>query len=68
MPAGTPNPVITRLDQEIVKAFAQPEFHEKISVQGGDAETGSPAQFAAYIRAEIKKWAQVIKASGAQAE
>ena len=68
VPAGTPNPVITRLDQEIVKAFAQPEFHEKISVQGGDAETGSPAQFAAYIRAEIKKWAQVIKASGAQAE
>ena len=68
VPAGTPAPIILRLNREIVKIFEQPDVRERLSAQGGEAETGSPEKFADYIRAEIRKWAQVVKDSGAQVE
>lgn len=68
VPARTPPAIITRLNGEIVRIFRQPDVEERLSAQGGEAETNTPAQFAAHIRAEIRKWSQVIKASGLQAE
>ncbi len=68
VPAGTPAPIILRLNREIVRIFAQPDMIERLAAQGGEAETGSPEKFAEYIRAEIKKWAKVVKESGAQVE
>jgi len=68
VPAGTPAPIVTRLNQEVVRIFQQPDVQEKLSAQGGDAEAGSPAQFAEYIRVEMKKWAKVVKDSGARAD
>ena len=63
VPARTPPDIVTRLNGEIVNIFRQPEFEERLSAQGGEAQTNSPAQFALHIRSEIRKWAQVIKAS-----
>ena len=63
VPARTPPDIITRLNGEIVNIFRQPEFEERLSAQGGEAQTTTPAQFAMHIRSEIRKWAQVIKAS-----
>jgi len=68
VPAQTPAPIIHRLNSEVVKIFRQPEVEERLTAQGGDAETTTPAQFAEHIRAEIKKWARVIKVSGMQTE
>jgi tripartite-type tricarboxylate transporter receptor subunit TctC len=68
VPAHTPPGIITRLNAEIVNIFRQPEIEERLSAQGGEAQTNSPAQFALHIRSEIRKWAQVIKASRLQQE
>ena len=68
VPAGTPAAIIMRLNREIVKIFAQPDMLERLAAQGGEPETGSPEKFAEYIRSEIRKWAKVVKSSGAQVE
>ena len=68
VPAGTPAPIILRLNREIVRIFEQPDMHERLAAQGGEAVAGSPEKFAEYIRAEIRKWAKVVKSSGAQVE
>lgn len=65
-PAGTPAPVIARLNTEINKVLAMPEVRKKITVEGGSVMGGSPDQFGTLIKAEIPRWGQVIKESGAK--
>ncbi len=67
-PAGLPQDIVSRLNGEIVKIIAQPEVREQITRQGGDPGGNSPDEFAAFVKAEIAKWARVIKQSGAKAE
>jgi tripartite-type tricarboxylate transporter receptor subunit TctC len=67
-PAGTPNEVISRLQGETVKAMRAADTREMLGKQGFDVVGSSPAEFAAWIRAEQAKWSKVIKASGAVAE
>lgn len=64
-PAGTPAPIIQRLNQEFVAAMRDPAVHEKLRAQYMDAEPGTPQQFAAFMQAELAKWGPVIKRSGA---
>jgi tripartite-type tricarboxylate transporter receptor subunit TctC len=64
--AGTPRPIVMRLNAVIVKAIALPEVHTILTTQGVDPVGNSPDQFAAYLRSEITKWAGVIKTSGAK--
>jgi len=63
-PAATPKPIITRLNQEIVKALAAPEMREKLAQTGVNAETSTPEQLGKHLQAEVAKWAKVIKAAG----
>jgi len=65
-PAGTPPEIVNRLQAEVVKAFAKPEVKEIRAAQGADAGGNSPAEFTAFIKAEIAKWAKVVKDSGAK--
>ncbi len=67
-PAGTPQAVVNRLQQETAKALNSPEIKEKLLAQGAIPSGNSPQEFAALIDAEIKKWAVVVKASGASAD
>ncbi len=67
-PAGTPRIIVARLNTEVVKVLALPEVRERLITQGIDPLGNSPEQFAAYVRAEIVKWAKVIKATGVTAE
>ena len=64
-PAGTPAEVVNRLQQETAKALATPALKERLQAQGAVPSGMSPADFTKFIAAETKKWAAVVKASGA---
>jgi tripartite-type tricarboxylate transporter receptor subunit TctC len=65
-PAGTPPAIVNRLNSEINTLLRQPEVREQIARLGADPAGNTPEQFAAHIRAEIAKWAKVIKAANIQ--
>ena len=67
-PAGTPADVVSRLQQETAKALNSPAMKEKLLAQGAIPSGNTPAEFAKLIEAEIKKWAPVVKASGAKVD
>ncbi len=67
-PAGTPADVVNRVQQETAKALATPAMKERLLSQGAIPSGMSPADFAALIAAETKKWAAVVKASGAKVD
>jgi tripartite-type tricarboxylate transporter receptor subunit TctC len=63
-PAGTPRPIIDRLNQEIVKALRLPDVRDRLIADGTDPVGNTPEEFAAYIKSETDKWTRVIKAAG----
>lgn len=63
VPAGTPAPVITRLHDEIRKILAQPDMQTRLKSFGMEPADLTTAQIAAFQKAEVEKWAQVIKAA-----
>jgi tripartite-type tricarboxylate transporter receptor subunit TctC len=68
-PAGTPRPIVERLNGAIVKAMHAPEVHERIAVQGGnDIVTGTPEDFAALIRADLERYGKLIREAKIAAE
>jgi tripartite-type tricarboxylate transporter receptor subunit TctC len=62
-PASTPADIVNRLNREIAAALAVPEVRERAIAAGAEPLTNSPQEFAAFIREETRKWAQVIKAA-----
>ena len=60
-PAGTPPATISRLHSEVVKALAKPDVRERLSAIGAEPGGNSPAEFAAFIVAEVAKWAKVTR-------
>lgn len=68
-PAGTPQPVITRLHEAIAKILAMPAVKEKLAAQGFElAPVQAPSHFAALIRDDLQKWPPIIKAAGAKVD
>jgi tripartite-type tricarboxylate transporter receptor subunit TctC len=67
-PAGTPIDVVNRVQQEVAKSLASPAVKERLVSQGAIPGGITPAEFASFIAAETKKWAQVVKASGAKVD
>ncbi|MDB5858152.1 MAG: hypothetical protein JWQ76_1841 [Ramlibacter sp.] len=67
-PAGTPAPVIAKLNGALVKVLADAEVKKKLAEQGAEPHAEKPEQFAEFIRQETAKWSQVVKASGASAD
>lgn len=65
-PAGTARPVVIRLHDELVKVFKLPDVTHRLDGLGFEIVGSTPEQFGAYIKAEIKKWEKVVKASGAK--
>ncbi len=61
-PAGVPQPIVDRLSGEMIKAVNDPETKSKLVGQGIEPSGMSPAEFSAFQKAEIDKWARVIKA------
>ncbi|MDB5809562.1 MAG: putative exported protein, partial [Betaproteobacteria bacterium] len=67
-PAGTPKPIIDRLNKEIVRIVRSPEFAQNLTNEGAFAMGNTPEEFAAVIRADMKKWSGVIKEAGIKRE
>ncbi len=68
VPAGTPSEIVTRLNAEINKAMQDAGVRARLAGQGADVLGSTPAEYAAYIRAEMPRWAKAIRESGAKAE
>ena len=67
-PAGTPDAIVTRLSSEMAAQFKSPDVTKRLSALGAEAAIMPPAELASFLREDIKKWAVVVKASGAKAE
>jgi tripartite-type tricarboxylate transporter receptor subunit TctC len=67
-PAGTPKPIVDKLHAEMVRAMNTQELRDRFAAVGTETIANSPAQFSAFINAELKKWGKVISAAGVKAE
>ena len=67
-PAATPREIIVRLNGELVKALAAPDLKERLAAAGIEPVTGTPEQFAAFIKSETVRYAAVIRDAGIKPE
>jgi tripartite-type tricarboxylate transporter receptor subunit TctC len=67
-PAGTPRPVIDKLNAEINRALRDPAVRKAIEAEGGEVMGGSPEDFSAHIRKEIANWSTLVRESGAKVD
>jgi tripartite-type tricarboxylate transporter receptor subunit TctC len=67
-PAGTPRPIIERLNRELRAAIETADVRERIAADGGDPLVSTPEEYAADIDREEAKWSAIVKASGARVE
>jgi len=65
-PAGTSRAIVARLRDETVKVITSRELRERLAAEGAEPVGNSPEQFAAFIKAELEKWAKAVKQAGAQ--
>jgi len=67
-PANLPQPIVARLHQELVKILNQPDVKSRIESDGSEPVGSPPEQFRAFMRADMDKWAKLVKESGAKLE
>jgi tripartite-type tricarboxylate transporter receptor subunit TctC len=67
-PAGTPAPVVERLNAEFNKALASADVKAKFATLGVDPVGGSSAEFTQYVKADVERWAKIIKAANIKVE
>jgi tripartite-type tricarboxylate transporter receptor subunit TctC len=64
--AGTPRPIVDKLNASIRKIVASHDIRDALSNQGAEPVTDTPDEFAAIVRADVAKWAKIVKATGAK--
>jgi tripartite-type tricarboxylate transporter receptor subunit TctC len=67
-PAAMPKDIVNQLNREIVASLASAEMKERLQTMSAQAIGGTVEQFAAFFAAETKRWAPIVKASGARAD
>ncbi len=67
-PANTPEPIVKRLNATITKALRSDGIKQRLANLGGEAAPCAPEEFAALIQSELKKYAEIVKASGARVD
>ena len=68
VPAGTPRPIVDRLNVESIKALKQKDVTDRLLAEGADAAGTTPDEFAEFMRVESVKWGRVVKLSGMKAD
>jgi len=68
VPAGTPRAIVNLLHTTTAKALEQREFKERLATLGAEGVGSSPDEFKAFVQAEIRKWARVVKEAGLKVE
>jgi tripartite-type tricarboxylate transporter receptor subunit TctC len=63
-PAGTPREIVDKLNTEIRRILAMPDVKERLTAQGTEVRAGTPESLGAFMRAEIARWAKVVKQVG----
>ena len=66
LPAGTPAPIAQKLNDAVNRALESPDVRERLAANAFDPIGGSQQQFAEYVKAEIVKWAKVVRDTGAK--
>ena len=67
-PAGTPKPIVQRLNTEIARIMKMPDIQPRLAEMGVEVGGGPPEQLGEFQKAEIAKWAKVVKAAGVKPE
>ena len=67
-PAGTPKPIVARLNAEIVRVMHAPDLQERFAATGTEPRTSTPEEFAEFIRQEMAKWGKVVRQAGLKAD
>jgi tripartite-type tricarboxylate transporter receptor subunit TctC len=67
-PAGLPADVIRVLNEAVAKAVSSPELKKRLETEGALPVGNTPAEFAAFVRVDLKRWGPVVKYSGAKPE
>jgi len=67
-PAGMQQDLVNRINSEVTRALAAPEVRERRAILGLEWKPNTPAEFAAFLREEVPKWAKAVKDSGAKAD
>jgi tripartite-type tricarboxylate transporter receptor subunit TctC len=67
-PAGTPAEIVQRWNSEVLRTMQSPPIQSRLPAEGARFIPTTPEQFGAFVKAEIAKWAPVVKASGARVE
>jgi len=67
-PGGTPPAIVNRVSAEMRRSLARPETQARMKQLGAITVADSPAEFAAFLKKDYERWAQVIKTSGIRAE
>ena len=63
-PAGTPKPIVAKINADMVKALNMPDLRQRLFLQGVDATPNTPEEFRSFIKSETIKWAKVVKDAG----
>jgi tripartite-type tricarboxylate transporter receptor subunit TctC len=68
LPARTPREIVTRLNREIVKILRLPDVRERLAGQGAEPVGNTPEEYAVLLKADLARWAKVVKAAGIRAD
>src|SRR5689334_3833846 len=63
-PAGTPKPVVSRLNADLVRIMHSPELKDRLAVMATDPATGTPEEFGDFLKRETAKWGEVVRKAG----
>jgi tripartite-type tricarboxylate transporter receptor subunit TctC len=66
--AGTPQPIVLKLNAEIRKLLQLPDVRQRLTADGGQIITSTPAEFSAHISREVLRFAKIVKDSGAKVD